>query len=116
MSLKLALKALERLGLKDVDAQVYIYLAKKGPRGENDLTSALKLTKRQLCLSLESLLIKGMVTASPEHLVKYSAIELEKILDQIMQTKKEQTMALQASKRELLSVWRSFVKKGSSDS
>ena len=116
MSQEKVLQTLSDLGLTRLDTKVYIYLAKKGPRGENDLTSALKLTKRQLCFSLESLLIKGMVTASPEHLVKYSAIELEKILDQIMQTKKEQTMALQASKRELLSVWRSFVKKDSSDS
>ena len=115
VSLKLALKALESLGLTWVDAEVYIYLAKKGPQVEKDLANALKLGKTQLRLSLESLLTKGMIITYPEHSVKYSAIELEKVLEQFLEIKKEQAKILRATKRELLSMWCSSVKKISSD-
>ena len=115
MSLELALKALENLGLTGVDAKVYVFLAKKGPHEEKDLANALKLAKTQLHLSLESLLTKGMIIIYPEHSFKYSAIELEKVLEQFLETKKEQAKILRATKRDLLSMWRSSVTKDSSD-
>jgi sugar-specific transcriptional regulator TrmB len=99
-----------------VDAKVYVYLAKKGPHDEKDLAKALELTKPQLRFSLESLLTKGMINTYPEHSSRYSAIELEKILEEFLETKKEQAKILRATKRDLLSIWRSFVKKDSSDS
>ena len=111
----MALKALETLGLTGVDAEVYIYLAKKGSHEEKDLANALKLTKSQLRFSLESLLAKGMINTCAEHSVKFSAIELEKVLEQFMRTKKEQTETLRASRSEFLSMWRLFIK-DSSDS
>jgi len=95
---------------------VYVYLAKKGPHDEKDLAKALELTKPQLRFSLESLLTKGMINTYPEHSIRYSAIELEKILEEFLETKKEQAKILRATKRDLLSIWRSFVKKDSSDS
>jgi sugar-specific transcriptional regulator TrmB len=110
LSLELAVKALKRLGLTEMDAQVYVYLAKKGPREEKELVNALKLTKRQLFFSLENLVDKGMVSSSPERSVKYSAIALEKVLDQYLKTRKEQVKALKASKDEFLSAWRSMIK------
>ena len=99
-----------------MDAQVYVYLAKKGPHEEKDIANALKITKRQLCFSLESLMSKGMVSTAPEPSVKYSATALEKVLAQIMKTRKEQAEALQASRDELLSTWRSMIEKDSENS
>ena len=95
---------------------MYVYLAKKGPHDEKDLAKGLELTKPQLRFSLESLLTKGMINTYPEHSIRYSAIELEKILEEFLETKKEQAKILRATKRDLLSIWRSFVKKDSSDS
>ena len=112
----MAIKALETLGLTGLDAEVYVFLAKKGPHEEKDLANNLKLTKSQLRFILESLLTKGMIRTYPEHSVKYSAIELEKVLEQFLKTKKEQAKILRATRRELLSMWHSFVKKDSSDS
>jgi sugar-specific transcriptional regulator TrmB len=109
VSLELTLTALKRLGLTDTDARVYVYLAKKGPRGENDLANSLKLTKRQLSLTLESLLTKGMVSVISERSPKYSAIALEKALDQLTKERKKQVKALLASKEEMLINWRSMI-------
>ena len=116
MSLELALKALESLGLTGVEAKVYVFLAKKGPHEEKDLANALKLAKPQLRFSIESLLTKGMINTYPKHSVKYSAIELERVLEQFLETKKEQAKILRTTKKELLSTWRSSIKKHSSDS
>ena len=116
LSLKLALKELKRLGLADTDSRVYIYLSKKGPCEKNDLSDALNLTNHQLCLSINSLMIRGMVSTIPEGSVKYFAIPLEKVLDEFMREAKEQARALQASKKELLSTWRSIIEKNSLNS
>jgi sugar-specific transcriptional regulator TrmB len=95
---------------------VYVYLAKKGPHEEKDLANALKLTRHQLCLSLETLLTKKMVRATPERSIKYCAIALEKILDEFMKAAKDQAKALQVSREKLISTWRSMEEKDSSNS
>jgi sugar-specific transcriptional regulator TrmB len=116
LSLELALKALKSLGLKELDAQVYVYLAKKGTHGEKDLANALKLTKQQLYCSLESLKAKGMVSVTIEHPVRFCAISLEKVLDLLMKTMMEQAKALQANKEELLYTWHSMIEQDSANS
>ena len=116
MSLKLALKVLRDLGLQETDARVYIYLAKKGPHKQYDLAVALKLANYQLCVSLESLVRRGMVKDFPEDSSKYVAVPFEKVLDEFMKATEEQARALQASRKELLSAWRSINEKDSSNS
>lgn len=113
MSLKKALEALKSLGLTDIDAHVYVYLAKKGSRGEKELADALKLTKQQLGGSITRLLAKGMVSATSEGATKYVAVALEKVLDQIMKAMSEQACALQESRGELLAAWRAMIEKNS---
>jgi sugar-specific transcriptional regulator TrmB len=109
VSLELTLKALKSLGLTDTEARVYVYLAKKGPREKNDLANSLNLTNRQLSLTLESLLTKGMINAISEHSPKYSAIALEKVIDQLTKERKKQVKTLQANKEEMLINWRSMI-------
>lgn len=112
----MALKALKSLGLTDMDAQVYVYQSKKGPHEENDLADALNLTKHQLCLSMESLVTRGMVSTIPERSTKYFAVPLEKVLDEFVKAATEQARALQASRKDLLSNWLSMIEKDSANS
>jgi len=116
LSLILALRMLKSLGLAEEDAKVYIYLAKKGPNEEKALAAALKLAKTHLSSILERLMTRGMVSATPEHSTKYSAVELEKVLEEVMKTSKQQAEALQASRDYLLSTWRSVVEEDSVNS
>jgi sugar-specific transcriptional regulator TrmB len=104
------------LGLTQTDAQVYVFLAKRGPHNEKDLADALKLTKHQLCRSLENLEIKGMVNATLEPTARFTAVPLEKVVDIFMKAATEQAKALQASRKELLSTWRSMNEKDSANS
>lgn len=109
LSLEKALKALTNLGLSEVDAKVYIYLAKKGPHEQEALANALKLTKHQLCLSIERLLSKQMVEITEALSIKYSAIELEKVLDQLVDSGKEQVKVLQLKSNEFLFAWYTMI-------
>jgi sugar-specific transcriptional regulator TrmB len=106
LSLKLALKALRDLGLTDIDARLYVHLAKKGPQEQNSLADALRVKKHQLSLSLESLLARGIIGTIPEDAIRYFAVPFEKVLDEFIKTAKEQAKTLKASREELLSTWR----------
>jgi sugar-specific transcriptional regulator TrmB len=116
LSLERALDTLVSLGLTQIDAQVYVFLAKRGPHNEKDLADALKLTKHQLCRSLENLETKGMVSATLERAARFTAVPLEKVIDLFVKAATEQAKALQASRKELLSTWRSAIKQDSSNS
>jgi sugar-specific transcriptional regulator TrmB len=114
--LERVLDTLVSLGLTRLDAEVYVFLAKKGPHKATDIISALGIYRQQFYNSLRSLKAKGIVNASPERSILYSAISIERVLDEFMKAKMEQTKALQASREELLSTWRSMVKKDSANS
>ena len=111
MSREWMLKTLVDLGLSEVEAEVYIFLAQAGRVKGRDMAKTLKLYKQQVYRSLRKLQAKRMVNATHERPAQYSAISLERVLDQFMKARKEQAKALQASKEELLSNWRSMVEK-----
>jgi sugar-specific transcriptional regulator TrmB len=113
LSLKKAFKTLRTLGLTDTDAQIYVYLSKKGPREEKNLIDALNINKNQLLSSLRNLVTKGMVKTAPEQSVRYSAIPLEKIIDELTKHAKEQIRTLMESREILLSNWQSIIEKDS---
>jgi sugar-specific transcriptional regulator TrmB len=105
------LRILVDLGIKRLDAEVYLYLATKGPEKGRAVLNELKISKMQLYRSLKELQSRGMVNCSSEHPARFSAVLFDKVLDLLVKTKKEQIKALKASKEELLSSWRSTTEK-----
>ena len=105
------LRTLKSFGLKRMDAEVYIYLAKKGPQKGIDLADALKIRKRQLYSILKALQNKGIVIVSPEHPALFSALVFEEALDLLVEANVEQAKAIEAAKEELLSSWRDMNKR-----
>ena len=105
------LRILVDLGIKRLDAEVYLYLATRGPKKGRIVYNELKISKQQLYRSLRKLQSRGMVNASPEHPARFSAMLFDKFLDLLIKAKKEQAKSLQASKEELLSSWRSITEK-----
>jgi sugar-specific transcriptional regulator TrmB len=57
-----------------------------------------------------------MVNASPPRPAQFSAVALEEVLELYMKTMVEQAKALQASRKELLSIWHSMNEKNSANS
>ena len=110
------LKALVSLGLTEIDAEIYLLLAREGPQKGRNVAEVLKLYKQQLYRSLKRLQKKGVINATLERPARFSAVSLEKILDFLIEAKKEQALTLQANREELLSTWRSMNEKDSSNS
>ncbi len=111
MNLEKALKTLTSLGLSEVDAKLYVYLSKNGPKEEKELASAQNLTKHKVCLILDSLVNRGIVMVVPERSI-YFAVPFEKLLDEYIKTTKEQSETLKASRSTLISLWHSVNEDG----
>jgi sugar-specific transcriptional regulator TrmB len=95
-------------GFKPIDAQVYIYLAKKGPKRGKALVNSLKITKQQLYPSLKKLQEKGIVNSTHERPAIFSAVSVEKVLDALIKIKIEETQRMIQNKEDLVSSWRSM--------
>lgn len=102
MSLERVIKALIGLGLTRVDAEVYVYIAKKGPQTGVDLAKALNINKQKMYTSLRNLQTKGLVTKDR---TIFSALPFEEALDLLIKMEKEQAQIMQESKEELLTTW-----------
>lgn len=111
MSLERVLRILENFGLARTDAEVYVYLAKKGPKRETDLSSVFRMTEQQLYSSLTNLQSKGMVTATVEKSALFSAVAFERVLELLVKANIEQAQAIKETKEELLINWRSMTKR-----
>ena len=105
------LRIMVDLGIKKLDAEIYLLLATNGSKKGRVISNELKINKTQLYRSLKKLQSKGMVNASPEHPARFSAVLFDKFLDLLIKAKKEQAKTLQASEKELLSSWRSITAK-----
>jgi len=76
---------------------------------------ALNTHKRQVYRILKKLQNKEIVNATSCLPAKFYAVPLEKVLDLFMKVATEQTKALRASRKELVSTWRSMIEKDSSN-
>ena len=103
MSLSKALETLMKLGLSRMDAQVYVYIAKKGPCTKKDLALALKTTNKLLGQSLRNLQTKGYVTSKMEKQTFFTAIQLGKIIEDHVKAETEQLQRIKQAKEDYLS-------------
>jgi sugar-specific transcriptional regulator TrmB len=111
MSQEIVLRTLAILGFFNTDIKVYIYLAKKGTQTGKELSNSLKMQRQRLYPCLRRLQKKGVVNATCQNPVLFSALPFEKVLDLFIEVKREQAKTLQESKKELLSTWRSIIEK-----
>ena len=109
MSLERVFRALEGFGFSRADAEVYVYLAKQGPKSGSDISDALKIRRRQLHSVLSALQDKGVVSASSECEGWFSAVAFEEALSLLLEADVEQAEAIKETREELLSEWRSMI-------
>jgi len=108
MTQEKVLKTLESLGLADYEANVYIFLAKKGPIKAINAAKGLKTSKQRLYPILKKLQSKGIVNSTLERPAKFSAVQFEKVLDSFLKARMEQTRRIQQNKDKILSDWHSI--------
>jgi sugar-specific transcriptional regulator TrmB len=101
------LKTLESIGLPQLDARVYVFLAKRGPQKAKDVAKSLKMPKQTLYFIIKHLQKKGIITSTLEHPARFSAVPFEKVLDLFIKSKMEEAQRVQQNKDEILSDWQS---------
>lgn len=101
MSLERIINVLEDFGFKRIEAEVYVYLAKRGPQKAKELVIALKIPKRQLGSILKKLQTKGIVTVYHKQTTLFVAVEFEKTLNMLVKDNIEQAKAIKETLEKL---------------
>jgi DNA-binding transcriptional regulator GbsR (MarR family) len=105
------LSALGEFGISRSDGIMYIYLAKMGPKKEDELAKALKMSKQQLKTSLKKLEYRGLIITGSKKTTTYSALPFDKVFESLIYAKMEKAKAIQNRKVELLALWESIKSK-----
>ncbi len=108
MSQEKVLETLKCLGLTKSDAQVYIFLGKKGPQKAKDISKSLKIPRQTLYLTIKKLQSKGIITATLEHPAIFNTVPFERVLDLFVKAKTQEIQHIKAGKRDLLADWQSI--------
>jgi sugar-specific transcriptional regulator TrmB len=109
LSLELVIDTLVSFGLKRIEAEVYAFLAKKGPQRGKELVKALKITKQQLYPALKNLVKKGIVKSTSNRPALFSAEPVEKVLTMFMESRTKEIHTIIQKKDELLSRWKTII-------
>jgi sugar-specific transcriptional regulator TrmB len=111
MSLGRVLRLLESMGFSRVDSEVYVYLAKTGPKSSRELSLCLNMKPPQLHSTLKNLKNKGAVAISCERQTLFSALSFRELLDLHMKDRAEEAKLVLQTRQELLSIWRDITQK-----
>lgn len=98
---------MKNLGLSQGDAEIYIFLAKEGPKKGCELVNALKMSRQQLYSILKKLRQKQIVKTNDDKPSIFYAIAFDEVINLLVKIKKEQSAVIIETKEELLSSWRS---------
>lgn len=110
MSLKQILKTLVDLGLSNIDAEVYIFLATKAPQNAKDIANALKMRNQQLYPSLRNLQNKGIINCTSERPKLFSAVPIEEALSSFINASLEEAQQMEENKKKILAFWQAMIK------
>ena len=105
--------ALIQLGLSQVDAEVYVFLATKGSQKARNIAMALKTYRRKIYRSLKILQNKEIVNATLKRPAQFSAIPFDKVLNLLVKAHLKEVQYIEQNKEEILSYWNSMIARNS---
>jgi sugar-specific transcriptional regulator TrmB len=108
MSQKRILETIMQLGFTEKDSEIYIFLAKKGPRKAQEIMNTRKMNKAQLYRSLKKLQSKGLVNSTLEYPAYFSAVSFDRVLELFIKAKKDEVRAVEENKDSTLELWKSL--------
>jgi len=110
MSHERVVKVLSSLGLTTKDIDVYIFLAREGPREMHSLAEELKMHQPDLANSLEILRNKKMVKTTLEiNPVQFFAVPFEKVVSQLVEANLKTAEVTEKNKKNILRKWKSIL-------
>jgi len=108
LSEKTIADVLRDFGLTDKESKVYIFLVKVGVQNARDISRGVGMHKVQVYRALNSLQSDGLVESTLERPMRFTAVPFEKVLDLIIEAKREGIVSLEDKKSDLLAYLRSI--------
>jgi sugar-specific transcriptional regulator TrmB len=102
--------ALKNFGLTEKEAEVYIFLAKRGALKSGQISKQLKKNKGQVYRILSNLKKKGVVEATLEFPTRFVAVPLEKTINAFIKSRREEISLVERTKQDLLRDWEKISK------
>lgn len=96
---------LSKFSLTPNQSKVYIFLGKYGAKTAPEVCKALKIARTETYHLLSTLQSKGIVSASFEHPIKFSALPLTKAMKTLLNAEKERVKILEKHEEQITKLW-----------
>src|SRR5437899_1750172 len=96
---------LSKFGLTANQAKVYIFLGKYGSKTAPEVCKALRLPRTETYHLLTTLQNKGIVSATFQHPIKFSATSLNKAIWSLVSAEKERVSTLEKQETDIVELW-----------
>lgn len=97
-----------KLGIPPNQSKVYIYLGKYGKKTAPEVSQALRLPRTETYHLLATLQNRGMISATFQHPIKFSAFPLEEAIKSIIDKEKNRVSNLETNNDEISRIWDSI--------
>ena len=98
-------KTLRNFGLSEKEAELYIFLGKRGPLKSGEITKQLKMNRGQVYRILRNLQKKVLIEETLEFPARFTAVPLETVIDSFVKSRQEEVARIEETKKDLLSDW-----------
>jgi sugar-specific transcriptional regulator TrmB len=105
LSMEKVQSELLRYGLTANQSKVFIYLGKFGAKTAPEVCKALKLPRTETYHLLSVLQNKGIVSATFQHPIQFTALSLAKAIQTLVNSEKERVKSLEQMEEELSVLW-----------
>ena len=96
---------LSTFGLTANQCKVYIFLGKYGSKTAPEVCKALKLPRTETYHLLTTLQNKGIVAATFQHPIRFSALPLTKAVWVLVNAEKERVRGLETQEKDIVELW-----------
>jgi HTH-type transcriptional regulator, sugar sensing transcriptional regulator len=101
-------ETLTRFGLLKNEIRVYLYLARAGEKKAGEIAEAIALHRTETYRILRDLEKKGIVFSIFEKPLKFTAVDLDKAIDLLVDAQKIKIKLLEQEKPSLVELWQSM--------
>ena len=96
---------LSQFGLTSNQSKVYIFLGKYGSKTAPEVCKSLKLPRTETYHLLTTLQNKGIVSATFQHPIRFSALSIDKAIGVLINAEKERVKNLESQEKNLVKLW-----------
>ncbi|HJT10284.1 MAG TPA: helix-turn-helix domain-containing protein [Candidatus Nitrosotalea sp.] len=96
---------LSKFGLTANQSKVFLFLEKSGPSTATQVSKSLKIPRTETYHLLTNLQNRGMVLASFQHPIKFTALPLNKAIGVLINAEKERVKQLEYQEKNLVELW-----------